>query len=151
MAALSLPAERLRQIRQRLTIELMVAEHVDVRFIWKVRTNPRASLPADVHVSGDHDEIGAGRWRRESAELGVQVAENVKTHERYRRQLFSGNPSACPMFLTGAKISCTSASRCWSIGSAAHFAHLRMLSGLAEPAIVVVMSGFVMENCSASF
>ena len=37
-----------------------------------------------------------------------------------------------PMFLTGRKISRTSARSCWSIGSAIHFAQLRMFAGLAD-------------------
>ena len=47
-------------------------------------------------------------------------------------------------------ISSTSASNCSSIGSATHLAQLRIFSGLALPAMVVVMSGLAVENCSAS-
>ena len=54
------------------------------------------------------------------------------------------------MFFTGAKMACTSARSCWSIGSAAHFAHVRMLLGLALPATVVAISGWSSENCRAS-
>ena len=38
-----------------------------------------------------------------------------------------------------------------SIGWATHSAQLRMLFGFALPAMVVVMSGWAKENCSASF
>src|SRR5690242_377115 len=63
-----------------------------------------------------------------------------------RYQLFRVNPSACPTFFTGLKISRTSANNCWSSGSSIHFAHLRMFSGFALPAMVVVMSGLAHEN-----
>ena len=53
--------------------------------------------------------------------------------------------------MTGAKIAWTSERSCWSIGSAAHLAQLRMFVGLALPETVVVMSGCWSENCRASF
>ena len=55
------------------------------------------------------------------------------------------------MSLTGAKISSPSDNNSRSIGALTHSAHLRMLSGLAEPATVVVMSGWPIENCRASW
>src|SRR5690242_9050569 len=68
-----------------------------------------------------------------------------------RSQLFSASPSTCPTLWTDAKIRSTSPSNCWSSGSFTHWAHFRMFSGLAEPAMVVAISGLATENCSASW
>jgi hypothetical protein len=65
-------------------------------------------------------------------------------------QLFFAKPSTCPRFFTGLKMVWTSASSSRSSGSVAHFAQLRMFSGFALPAMVVVTSGFARLNWSAS-
>ena len=79
-----------------------------------------------------------------------QTIMRVKGNRGALCQLFSGNPSTCPMFFTGLKTSCTSARSCGSSGSSIHLAQLRMLSGLALPAMVVVMSALTDMNLPAS-
>src|SRR2546421_10235560 len=50
----------------------------------------------------------------------------------------------------GLRMFSTSSSSCWSIGSAAHWAHCAMRCGLALPVMQVVMSGLAIEYCRAS-
>src|SRR6056297_2131942 len=60
-------------------------------------------------------------------------------------QLFSGRPSRWLSFLTGCKRASTSFNSGSSIGCSSHSAHLRILSGLALPAMVVAKSSLAHE------
>ena len=53
--------------------------------------------------------------------------------------------------MIGARIAWTSLRSPSSTGSSTHFAHSATRSGLADPAMQVAMSGFRIENWTASF
>ncbi len=70
------------ELRDLLSIELVISQNVDYRSVRKGLQYPFDSVPARVDITREHNDLGVHLVRLERRELQMEIAENVDTHDR---------------------------------------------------------------------
>src|SRR5688572_17012274 len=70
------------ELRNFLSVELVVSQHIDCRSVGKTLKNPFNSVLSGVNVAGEHNHVGVHIVRLERRELYMEIAENMDTHDR---------------------------------------------------------------------
>lgn len=80
VAARCLAAQFIDEIREHVAVELVIAQHINDRFIGEVSANPLSAFATDVKIAGDYHDIRIRVRRLELREFGMDVTENVEAH-----------------------------------------------------------------------
>ena len=84
MAAVRFSLQGLGEIRQLVTIKLVVAENIDDRLVLEVTSRPFAPLATKMNVTRQHDNICIGYRNFSRSKFQVQIAKNVQTHNQIK-------------------------------------------------------------------
>lgn len=82
VAAFGFGFKRLGQIRERVPVKFVVAEHINHRPIWKTGLDPIESLPADVNVTCQHHDVCIGGRDVDRFKFKVEISKDVQAHNR---------------------------------------------------------------------
>ena len=72
------------ELRNFLSVELVVSQNIDYRPIRKSLENPFDSIPAGVDITSEHNHVGVHIVRPERRELQMDIAEDVDAHIEFR-------------------------------------------------------------------